>query len=287
MWSRAKKVRPGVTVLLAVCAWSIPPPSVLAQAATRTLPPQLVPETPFTVSITIGVPAAGSLLLEDAPPDGWSEPFNISSNGVWDPVQGKVKWGFLFYSGSPAEVSYEVTPPAEVVGELYCFTGTVYVNGPGQPIEGDQCIGLDCQPNGIPDVCDVDCGAPSGECDVPGCGGSTDDNGNGVPDECECVDDWECSSDNNVCTYDHCDVVCVHTPNRYGDLDHSGAITVFDIFCILNGFGGQFPDCSFEDCDITGASNEPEDCPPNGLINVFDLFAVLNAFGGDDPCCSP
>ncbi|MBN2561183.1 MAG: right-handed parallel beta-helix repeat-containing protein [Phycisphaerae bacterium] len=43
----------------------------------------------------------------------------------------------------------------------------------------------DCNGNGIPDECDIDCGAPGGPCDVPGCGGSADCNDNGVPDECE------------------------------------------------------------------------------------------------------
>ncbi|MFH1419698.1 MAG: right-handed parallel beta-helix repeat-containing protein, partial [Planctomycetota bacterium] len=43
----------------------------------------------------------------------------------------------------------------------------------------------DCNGNGIPDDCDVDCGNPGEECDVPGCGESPDCNGNGLPDECE------------------------------------------------------------------------------------------------------
>jgi hypothetical protein len=42
---------------------------------------------------------------------------------------------------------------------------------------------LDCNGNGIPDECDVDCGAPG--CDLPGCGQSLDCQPNGVPDECE------------------------------------------------------------------------------------------------------
>lgn len=42
----------------------------------------------------------------------------------------------------------------------------------------------DCNSNGIPDECDIDCGAPG--CDPPpDCSGSSDCNGNGIPDECE------------------------------------------------------------------------------------------------------
>ncbi len=43
----------------------------------------------------------------------------------------------------------------------------------------------DCNNNGIPDECDIDCGPPGGPCDVPGCGQSADCQPNGIPDECE------------------------------------------------------------------------------------------------------
>ncbi|MHC4090079.1 MAG: hypothetical protein ACYSVY_07340 [Planctomycetota bacterium] len=43
----------------------------------------------------------------------------------------------------------------------------------------------DCNDNGIPDQCEMDCGSPDGPCDVPGCGQGQDCNSNGVPDDCE------------------------------------------------------------------------------------------------------
>ena len=46
----------------------------------------------------------------------------------------------------------------------------------------------DCNGNGIPDECDLDCGPDGGPCDVEGCGGSDDCNANGVPDECDLID---------------------------------------------------------------------------------------------------
>ncbi|MHC4696349.1 MAG: hypothetical protein ACYTFA_06380 [Planctomycetota bacterium] len=46
----------------------------------------------------------------------------------------------------------------------------------------------DCNTNGIRDKCDIDCGPPGGECDVPGCGESGDCTDNGVADECEIED---------------------------------------------------------------------------------------------------
>ncbi|UCC31161.1 MAG: right-handed parallel beta-helix repeat-containing protein [Phycisphaerales bacterium] len=44
---------------------------------------------------------------------------------------------------------------------------------------------LDCNKNDIPDVCDIDCAAKEGACNLPGCGQSGDCNGNGVPDQCD------------------------------------------------------------------------------------------------------
>lgn len=44
----------------------------------------------------------------------------------------------------------------------------------------------DCNANGIPDSCDIDCGAKSGDCgELVNCGTSFDCNTNGIPDECE------------------------------------------------------------------------------------------------------
>lgn len=43
----------------------------------------------------------------------------------------------------------------------------------------------DCNTNGIPDECDIDCGTSGGPCDLPDCGQSQDCQPNGTPDECE------------------------------------------------------------------------------------------------------
>ena len=265
--------------LLGLSAWGLSSSAVFADEVTRVLPSSINPGASFTVSIIIDVPPTGYLALEDAIPEGWSDPFNISSGGVWDGIQGEVKWLYLPYLG-PIEVSYELTPPIDVTGELCCFTGVTnyYGSGGNQPIVGDQCVGTDCDQNGIFDACDMDCGDPGGECDVDGCGGAVDDNGNGLPDGCECVEHSECPGDGDFCTWDHCDVVCISTPILYGDVDHNGARGVYDIFCILNGFDGDFSVCSFEDDDLAP-------CGGDGTIGVFDLFAVLNSFGGEDPCC--
>ena len=43
----------------------------------------------------------------------------------------------------------------------------------------------DCNENGIPDECDLDCGPQGGSCDLPGCGLSIDCNDNGTLDSCD------------------------------------------------------------------------------------------------------
>ena len=75
-----------------------------------------------------------------------------------------------------------------------------------------QLYGNDCDTNGIPDECDPDCdgdGEPdtcdpdcnengvSDICDTLPGGGSDDVNGNSLPDECECLSNWFCSTSPN------------------------------------------------------------------------------------------
>ena len=147
----------------------------------------------------------------------------------------------------------------------------------------DECEENDCNANGVPDDCDLASGS------------SPDCNANGVPDEC----DWDCNSDGipddcaenctldcecydgSVCTQDYCEEgACVNTECTYGDVYPDGAITVSDIFAILNAFGAYSPG----DPGLNGFDIQP--CEGDGDVNIFDLFAVLNAFSGEDPCCN-
>jgi hypothetical protein len=73
-----------------------------------------------------------------------------------------------------------------------------FVNGQGMTLDSNVVRKIwheDCQdpPNGIPDACDIDCDGLGGTCgEYAGCGGSLDEDGNGVPDECNqdpvCID---------------------------------------------------------------------------------------------------
>ncbi|MEW6199874.1 MAG: hypothetical protein AB1601_14575 [Planctomycetota bacterium] len=97
----------------------------------------------------------------------------------------------------------------------------------------------DCNNNGLPDKCDLDCGPPGGPCDLPGCGQSTDLNGNGIPDECDGLGDLNCDGwadfgDINpfvlrlsnpvgyAAQYPNC-------PNSHGDINGDGFVDFGDI----------------------------------------------------------
>ena len=95
----------------------------------------------------------------------------------------------------------------------------------------------DCNGNGIPDLCDISCGAPGGSCYVPGCGASLDCNNNGTPDECEA----DCNGNGIP---DDCDLASGFSP----DCNHN-----------------NLPD----ECDI--ASGRSQDCQPNGIPDECDL----------------
>jgi hypothetical protein len=70
------------------------------------------------------------------------------------------------------------------VDEIQAF----FADAAGNPVESNVALKFwdnDCQPNDIPDTCDIDCGGFDGLCsEYADCGGSTDNDGGGVPDEC-------------------------------------------------------------------------------------------------------
>jgi len=113
----------------------------------------------------------------------------------------------------------------------------------------------------------------SDPCGGAGCNEATDQCANcALPGDCD---------DNDECTQDDCDQgTCTFTPRPYGDVDGNGFVTLADLFCVLDGFGGTYdPPCTLANIDINPCGGG------NGVIGLADLFAVLDAFGGDDPCC--
>jgi len=117
---------------------------------------------------------------------------------------------------------------------------------------------------------------------------NTASDGGGALHAQTCADGWDCGSPPDVCHHHKCAAgACDVEKHMYGDINYNGAINVFDLFCILDGFEGDFSICSFDQDDIHGSCGPGlSDCCPNGVINIFDLQAVLDVIAGTDPCCS-
>jgi hypothetical protein len=95
-------------------------------------------------------------------------------------------------------------------------------------------------------------------------------------------------NDRDACTFDACvDDTCVSLPRVYGDMDGNDTVNLFDVFCVVEGIGGDFSSCSPAQADVYGACADGGEaaCCPDGVVNLFDAFAVLDAAHGADPCC--
>ncbi len=129
-------------IVAGLIAWAVAPRPVYAQGASRALPVHYGPGASLTVSIAIDPPpGTGIVILEDAPPAGWSAS-NISHGGTWDVQNEKVKWGPFWDPSIPATVTYDATPATQAIGQQ-CFAGTVSFDVTGnQPVAGDPCIAV-------------------------------------------------------------------------------------------------------------------------------------------------
>jgi hypothetical protein len=118
----------------------------------------------------------------DAPGGPWAasmayaDPDNTSRTGVMWMTSG---------SGLFAEDNYtmHVELDGSPIGETYSLYAWDDVRG--RWVFYRVLTANDCNENGIPDECDINCGAVGGPCDMVGCGQSTDSDGDGIPDECE------------------------------------------------------------------------------------------------------
>ncbi len=150
----------------------------------------------------------------------------------------------------------------------------------------------DCNNNGLPDICDVDCSWPCEECNVAGCGLSADCNTNNVPDECEpdcnangVPDDCELAATHNCCD-------TLHGPGCSDDYIES-CICALDPYCCTSDWDricagyvaaticGYCPgaDCNanfkLDECDILldvsddcDANGEPDECQIPDIITI-------------------
>lgn len=156
---------------------------------------------------------------------------------------------------------------------------------------------VDCNNNSIPDACDISCAA--GGCTEP-CGGFTDCNQNGVPDDPLCESDC-----NNNGVADECDVGCpdcaAPTPQTSEDCNADQVPDECNADCDEDGIPDacDIPDTDgdgFEDCvDLCPLSTPmnvcacPEfvDCcwPDFGCLPNYTIQQCLDVFG--EPSCQP
>jgi|GEM_PF-4907036 len=130
----------------------------------------------------------------------------------------------------------------------------------------------DCNENGIPDTCDLDCGFQ--DCvSYPDCGQNEDCNGNGVPDECELAGN-DCNSNGIP---DDCEPDEDCNTNGIQDICDVAAGTSED--CNTNRIPDECePDCDGDDipdeCEIANCDpNDPNcaDCNGNGIPDFCDI----------------
>jgi len=164
----------------------------------------------------------------------WSTLYNFRFDANAEPSGTIVRLG-LFKPGTPSEI------PIQTVGPKLDL--------------------IDCNRNGLPDACDIDCGAAGGPCDLPSCGESIDCNGNLAPDDCE----LDC---NNNGMADGCDL-------KSGSDD-----------CNENGT----PDECEPDCDGDGIPDvcDGSDLDGDGFNDCEDLCLESPCMNPPFPlCCYP
>ncbi len=124
----------------------------------------------------------------------------------------------------------------------------------------------DCNGNGIPDDCDINCGPPSGFCDQPGCGQSADCNENAMPDECDIAAGASEDCNGNGIP-DDCDITI-------GTSQDCNSNTVPDECDIATG--------SSEDCN---ENQIPDECEV--IVGVLPIHYAGSALCEPSPVASP
>ncbi|MCO6436319.1 MAG: hypothetical protein J5J06_04445 [Phycisphaerae bacterium] len=180
-----------------------------------------------------------------------------------NPNANALRWGtmynFRFESNLPPTTTTAIITPFK----------------PGTPtsvvinIVGPDVGPLDCNSNSIEDICDVDCTAQSGACQVTGCGQSSDCNANFIPDECESDSDGDGVPDS-----------CDQCPG-FDDAVDSDGDGVPDGCDLCPGFDDSV------DPDGDGVPSPCDNCPttPNASQADDDMDGVGNAC--DPDYCDP
>jgi hypothetical protein len=143
------------------------------------------PGVPLTVSISVNLDSGCVWALEDAPPAGWAVG-NISDDGAFDSINGKVKFG-IFFDGPACGgmgtnvsrvLSYTLVPPPDETGTK-SFFGVWSVDGSVGPIGGNAQVESDADNVGGADASEHCPGTPPDSI--------TDGNGCGIDQLVPCI----------------------------------------------------------------------------------------------------
>ncbi len=150
-------------------------------------------------------------------------------------------WSFRYTGGAVTgltERTGELEPPGgwliagfgeDAYGEVYVcdYNGTLYRISPEAP------VGPDCNNNGRRDACDIASGY------------SSDNNANGVPDECDCYPNCNASYGGPLPTLTIADFACFQTKfvagHAYADCNGTGGLTIADFACFQTKFVAGCP----------------------------------------------
>ena len=144
--------------------------------------PMYCPGEVLTVEISlVPPPDVSAVALEDTLPTGWTAS-NISNGGVFDAINGKVKWGPFFTPDVPPVVTYDAIPAADATG-LQCFEGLISLDGLPRRTCGESCVDLFCCPELEADSPQLACPA----CPANGCATCDDGCQNGHVSLCEVI----------------------------------------------------------------------------------------------------
>jgi len=132
----------------------------------------------------------------------------------------------------------------------------------------------DCNTNGLPDPCDLDCGEPGGPCDLPGCGGSDDYDSDLTPDECQ---DCNANGVADACDLDCAVADCASHPSGCGTAEDCNSNGIPDECDVTDG--------TSDDYDASGAPDECEDCNTNGVADACDIDCSVGDCAADPDGC--
>lgn len=77
------------------------------------------------------------------------------------------------------------------------------------------------------------------------------------------------------------------TTHDWGNVNNQNGIDIYDILCVLDGYSGNFDDCSLYADDLAGELADIH--TPDRLVDLLDIASVLDAYSGlayadADPC---